>query len=76
MQLRPGGCVVVLAGKRHRGTLDKLLGPIGVLLSEATVLGNPNKRPWEDLRALTGDVVVEEFGGGSYYLCVARKAAG
>ena len=76
MQLRPGGCVVVLDGKRHRGTLGKLLGPIGVLLSEATVLGNPNKRPWEDLRAFTGDVVIEEFGGGSYYLCVARKAVG
>jgi hypothetical protein len=45
-----------------------------VSLSKATVLGNPYKLPWDDLRALTDDIRVEEFGGGSYYLCVARKA--
>jgi ubiquinone/menaquinone biosynthesis C-methylase UbiE len=39
MHLRPGGSMVILDGKLHRGILGKLLGPIGVFLSKAPCSG-------------------------------------
>lgn len=55
------------------GILGKLLYPFVVWMSKLTVLGNPNVRPWDDLRELTGDVEYEEAQFGTYYICRARK---
>ena len=38
-----------------------------------TVLGNPNVRPWDELRELADDIDYEEFQWGTYYICRARK---
>ena len=71
--LLPGGRVVIVGARSHPGILGKVFGPIGALASRATVLGNPYKRPWEDLEGLTPDVETEFFLGGSYYICRGRK---
>jgi demethylmenaquinone methyltransferase/2-methoxy-6-polyprenyl-1,4-benzoquinol methylase len=71
--LRPGGRLAIVGARAHPGILGKLLAPLGVLVSRATVLGSPFKRPWEDLRELTSDVETEFFSAGSYYICLGRK---
>jgi SAM-dependent methyltransferase len=73
--LKPGGRVVIVGARCHPGLLGRLLGPIGVLASRATVLGSPFKRPWEDLQELTPEVRAEFFSHGSYYICCGRKPA-
>ena len=71
--LLPGGRVVIVGARTHPGVLGKLLGPLGELVSRATVLGSPYKRPWEDLKEHTADVETEFFLWGSYYICRGRK---
>jgi len=44
-----------------------------VWVSRATVLGNPDIRPWEELREITDDVGYEEMQFGTYYICRGRK---
>lgn len=72
-QLRPGGYVVIMDAKLPPGPLGKLLHPFVVWASRATVLGNPDIRPWDELRELTGDVGCEEVQFGTYYICRGRK---
>jgi hypothetical protein len=56
------------------GRLGRFLRPLASAASRATVLGDPDSRPWEDLAAL-GDVEVEtvRFRAGTYFVCSARR---
>lgn len=71
--LRPGGSLVVMDAKLPSGRAGKLLHPFVVWASRATVLGNPDVRPWEELRELTDDVSYEELQLETYYICRGRK---
>jgi len=71
--LRPGGCLVIMDAKLPSGIFGKLLHPFVVWTSKLTVLGNPDVRPWDELRELTDDVDYEEAQFGTYYICRARK---
>ena len=72
-QLRPGGYLVIMDAKVPSGVLGRLLYPFVVWTSRLTVLGNPDVRPWDELRELTGDVDYEEAQFGTYYICRGRK---
>jgi ubiquinone/menaquinone biosynthesis C-methylase UbiE len=71
--LRPGGSVVILDGRIPDGPLGRLMRPFAVLTSRGTVLGDPDRRPWEDLRELSADVSTESLATGIYYVCRAVK---
>ncbi len=72
-QLRPGGYLVIMDAKLPDGLLGKLLYPFVVWTSRLTVLGNPDVRPWDELKELTADVDYEEAQFGTYYICRGRK---
>jgi ubiquinone/menaquinone biosynthesis C-methylase UbiE len=72
-QLRQGGYLVIMDAKLPSGVLGKLLRPFVVWTSRLTVLGNPDVRPWDELRELTDDVDYEEAQFGTYYICRGRK---
>ncbi len=72
-QLRPGGYLVIMDAKLPSGAAGKLLYPLVVWTSRLTVLGNPDVRPWDELRELADDVEYEEAQFGTYYICRARK---
>ena len=72
-QLRPGGHLVVVDARLPAGMIGKVLRPFVMWTSRLTVLGNPDIRPWDDLRALTDDVDYEEAQFGTYYICRGRK---
>jgi demethylmenaquinone methyltransferase/2-methoxy-6-polyprenyl-1,4-benzoquinol methylase len=72
-QLRQGSYLVIMDAKLPSGILGKLLHPFVVWTSRLTVLGNPDVRPWEELRELTDDVDYEEAQFGTYYICRGRK---
>jgi demethylmenaquinone methyltransferase/2-methoxy-6-polyprenyl-1,4-benzoquinol methylase len=74
-QLRPGGRLVIMDAKTPSGAWGKLVGPAMFWLSRASVLGNPDERPWEHLRAFTDQVNLEEKALGTYYICTAIKPA-
>ncbi len=71
--LRPGGSVVIMDGKLVPGAVGKPVRPLVLLTMKATVLGNPDKRPWDDLRELTDQVEVTETALGSYFICQGTK---
>jgi SAM-dependent methyltransferase len=72
-QLLPGGYLVIMDAKLPSNILGKLLHPFVVWTSKLTVLGNPDIRPWDELKELADDVEMEEVSFGTYYLCRARK---
>jgi SAM-dependent methyltransferase len=72
-QLSPGGYLVIMDAKLPSNILGKLLHPFVVWTSKLTVLGNPDIRPWDELKELAGDVEMEEVSFGTYYICRARK---
>jgi ubiquinone/menaquinone biosynthesis C-methylase UbiE len=72
-QLRQGGYLVIMDAKLPSGILGKLLRPFVVWTSRLTVLGNPDVRPWDELRELTDDVDYEEAQFGTYYICRGGK---
>jgi ubiquinone/menaquinone biosynthesis C-methylase UbiE len=72
-QLRPGGYLVIMDARLPEGFLGRLLHPFVVWTSRLTVLGNPDIRPWDELRKLTDDVDYEEAQFGTYYICRGRK---
>ena len=71
--LRPKRHVVIMDGKLGHGLLGRLSRPYVTLLSKATVLGDPDRQPWEDLKRLTPQVEMEEVNFGTYYICRATK---
>jgi ubiquinone/menaquinone biosynthesis C-methylase UbiE len=73
-QLGPGGYLVIMDAKLPSGVFGKLLHPFVVWTSKLTVLGNPDIRPWDELRELTDDVDYEEAQFGTYYICRAKKS--
>jgi demethylmenaquinone methyltransferase/2-methoxy-6-polyprenyl-1,4-benzoquinol methylase len=72
-QLREGGYLVIMDAKLPSGISGRLLHPFVVWASRLTVLGNPDIRPWDELRQLTDEVDYEEAQFGTYYICRARK---
>jgi hypothetical protein len=69
----PGGHLVIMDAKLPSGVLDKLLHHFVVWTSKLTVLGNPDVRPWDELRSLNAEIEYEEAQFGTYYICRARK---
>ena len=72
-QLRPDGYAVIMDAKLSSGFLGRLLHPFVVWTSRLTVLGNPDIRPWDELRELTDDVDCEEVQFETYYICRGKK---
>ena len=73
-QLRPGAYLVIMDAKLPSNVFGKLLRPIIIWTSKLTVLGNPDIRPWEELKELSGGVEMEEISFGTYYICRAKKS--
>ena len=71
--LRPGGRLVIMDAKLPPGLAGRLILPFSLWLMKRTLLGNPNIRPWEDLRQLGVNFARDEFLFGSYYICRAVK---
>src|SRR5215469_14821496 len=71
--LRPNRHVVIMDGKLAQGLLGRLSRPGVILLCKATVLGNPDRQPWEDLKKFTPQVEMEEINLGTYYICRGTK---
>jgi hypothetical protein len=65
--------VVIMDGKLAHGLLGRLSRPLVTFLSKATVLGDPDRQPWEDLKKLTPLVEIEEVNFGTYYICRGTK---
>jgi ubiquinone/menaquinone biosynthesis C-methylase UbiE len=74
-RLRAGGRLVVMDAKLPSGLAGKLLRPFVVWVSRLTVLGNPDVRPWDELKELTAEVGYEEAQLGTYYVCRGRKSS-
>jgi SAM-dependent methyltransferase len=72
-QLRPGGYLVIMDAKLPSNFIGRLLHPFVIWASRLTVLGNPDIRPWDELKELADDVEMEELSFGTYYICRARK---
>jgi len=73
-QLRPGGRLVVMDARTPPGALGRIARPFLIWISRATVLGNPDERPWEDLGALTPHVELRNYALGTYFVCRGTKA--
>src|SRR5215472_16423452 len=67
------GHVVIMDAKLAHGLLGRLSRPFMTFLSKATVLGDPDRRPWEDLKRFTPQVEMEEINFGTYYICRGTK---
>lgn len=56
------------------GRIGRLLRPFAGAVSRATVLGDPDSRPWEDLAELgTTELDTVRFQAGTYFVCSARR---
>ena len=71
--LRPKRHVVIMDGKLARGFWGKLSRPWVTFLSQATVLGDPDQQPWDNLKQLTSEIEMQEFNFGTYYICRGTK---
>jgi SAM-dependent methyltransferase len=72
--LCPGGRIVVMDAGLPEGPLGVLLRPLASAVSRATVLGDPESHPWEDLAELgAAGVETTRFQAGSYFVCSARR---
>ena len=71
--LLPGGRVVILDSPIPSGTFWRVARPFLSLLSRATVLGDPDSAPWQDLRTFTPHVEKQEFQLRTYCICRATK---
>ena len=74
-QLRPGGRLVIMDAKLPEGPAAKLLLPFSLWLMRHTMLANPLIQPWKELSALTGQLKMDEYLFGSYYICCGTKPA-
>jgi ubiquinone/menaquinone biosynthesis C-methylase UbiE len=73
-QLRSGGRVVIMDAKLPPGGAGKLLRWPVTVFSRATVLGDPGRRPWDELKELASEVEMEELSFRTYYICRGTKA--
>ena len=74
--LLPGGTVVIMDSGLPESRFGRALRPFATALSRATVLGDPDTRPWDDLDELgAGGVETTRFQGGTYFVCRGRKPA-
>ena len=71
--LRSGKSLVIMDGKLATGICGRLSRPWVTWLSKKTILGDPMRLPWGDLRGLDAKVEMEEFNFGTYYICKATK---
>jgi hypothetical protein len=44
------------------------------VFSRATVLGDPDRQPWQELKEFASDVELDELSLHTYYVCRGRKA--
>lgn len=75
-QLRSGGRLVVMDGKIPDGLIGKVSRSLITWLSQRTVLGDPNSRPWESLGDLGADVEIRDRLAGFYFICRSVKRTG
>ena len=71
--LRPKGHIVIMDGKLAHGLLGRLSRPFVTFVSKATVLGDPDRQPWEDLKEFTSLIEMEQINFGTYYVCRGTK---
>jgi ubiquinone/menaquinone biosynthesis C-methylase UbiE len=71
--LRPGKSLVIMDGKLATGVCGRLSRPSVTWLSKKTILGDPMRLPWSDLRGFDAKLEMEEFNFGTYYICKATK---
>jgi len=71
--LRHGKSLVIMDGKLARGICGRLSRPWMTWLSKKTILGDPMRLPWGDLRGFNAKIEIEEFNFGTYYICKATK---
>jgi hypothetical protein len=71
--LRPGKSLVIMDGKLATGICGRLSRPWVIWFSRKTILGDPMRLPWGDLRGFDAKVEMEEFNFGTYYICKATK---
>lgn len=74
--LRVGGSIVIMDACLPDGVRGRMLRPVALALSKATVLGDPAVRPWEELAELSDDVRTRRLHLGTYVIAQARKPAG
>lgn len=76
-KLKPGGKVVIMDAQFPPGLFGKLITPIKpavTLFLKASVLGNPNIKPIEELSEITGvNVDVKEISFKTYFIASAVK---
>ncbi len=72
-RLRPGGRIVIVEGHMPDDLRRRVLGPMVRAASAATVLGEIDRRPWDDLAELTAEVGMERRLLGMYVITWARK---
>src|SRR5919202_2739094 len=63
-QLRAGGHLVIMDAKLPSNIFGRVLHPFVTWTSKLTVLGNPDIRPWDDLREVAGEIELEEISLG------------
>lgn len=75
-RLRPGGRVVIMDAGLPAGPIGRLLRPLASAVSRATVLGDPDSRPWQDLAEIGAtEIETTRFQAGTYFVCGARRPA-
>jgi hypothetical protein len=73
-RLASSGVVVVMDGGVPDGPLGRALRPLASMMSAATVLGDPDSRPWDDLAAIGAEVETVRLQAGTYFVCRGTKA--
>ena len=71
--LRPGKFAAIMDAKLNGVPLGRFMRLPVIWVSKASVLGDPDVLPWEDLKMSTADVEMEEINWGTYYICRGRK---
>ena len=71
----PGGRIVIVEGYLPDDLRGRVLGAVVRAASAATVLGEIDRRPWDDLAEFTDEVVTERRLFGMYVIMSARKPA-
>jgi demethylmenaquinone methyltransferase/2-methoxy-6-polyprenyl-1,4-benzoquinol methylase len=73
--LKPGGRLVIFDAAPPAGRVGALVRVVMFVLSRASVLGNPDVRPWEDLRILAPRVDLTQHHFRTYVIARATKPA-